>query len=311
MSQSRRSFLSHLSVATTATGLTTLLANPQPTAAADPPVRPGKPLMKLSLAAYSFNRLFARRGTPEQIAEAQMSLEKFIDYCAEQQLPAAELTGYYFPKDITTAYLLNIRQQAHRLGISISGTAIGNDFCLPEGPARDQQLADCRNWIDYAAIMGAPAIRIFAGRVPKGDSEEAAIQRCIEGINQSLTYAAEKGVFLALENHGGITATPEQMLKIIDGVQSSPWFGVNFDSGNFSTDDPYRDLAKIAPYAVNAQIKVAMKSPEGKKYPADLPRVIGILKDAGYRGFVTLEFEEANPFEEIPGYLAKLRELIS
>lgn len=311
MTQSRRSFLSHLSVATTATGLTSLLTNPEPAAAADPPVRTGKPLMKLSLAAYSFNKLFARRGTPEQIAEAQMSLATFLDYCAEQQLPAAELTGYYFPQDVTTDYLLNIRQQTHRLGISISGTAIGNDFCLPAGAARDQQLADCRNWIDYAAIMGAPAIRIFAGRVPKGDSEEAAMQRCIEGIDESLKYAAEKGVFLALENHGGITATPDQMLKIINGVQSSPWFGVNFDSGNFSTDDPYRDLAKIAPYAVNAQIKVAMKGPEGKKYPADLPRVVGILKDAGYRGFVTLEFEEANPFEEIPGYLAQLRELIS
>lgn len=311
MSQSRRSFLSHLSIATTATGLTTMFTDPVPATAADPPARPGKPLMKLSLAAYSFNRLFARRGTAEEIAAAQMTLEKFIDYCAEQQLSATELTGYYFPKQITADYLLNLRQQTHRLGISISGTAIGNDFCLAEGPARDQQLADCRNWIDYAATMGAPVIRIFAGRVPKGDSEEAAIERCIEGINQSLKYAAEKGVFLALENHGGVTATPEQMLKIIDGVSSSPWFGVNFDSGNFSTDDPYRDLARIAPYAVNAQIKVAMKSPAGKKYPADLPRVIGILKDAGYRGFVTLEFEEANPFEEIPGYLAKLRELIS
>lgn len=311
MSHSRRSFLSQMSVAATATatGLTSVLATPVP--AADPPVRPGTPLMKLSLAAYSFNRMFARRGTPEQIAAAEMSLEKFIDYCAEQQLPAAELTGYYFPKDVTTDYLLNIRQQTHRLGISISGTAIGNDFCLPEGPARDQQLADCRNWIDYAAIMGAPAIRIFAGRVPKGDSEKAAIERCIDGIHQSLEYAAQKGVFLALENHGGITATPDQMLKIIDGVKLSPWFGVNFDSGNFRTEDPYRDLARIAPYAVNAQIKVAMKSPEGKKYPADLSRVVGVLKDAGYRGFVTLEFEEANPLEEIPGYLSKLRDLIS
>ena len=98
--------------------------------AADPVIRPGAPLLKLSLAGYSFNRMFARRGTPEEIAKAEMSLEKFIDYCAAQGLGATELTGYYFPKDITTEYLLSLRAQTHRLGLSISATAIGNDFCL-------------------------------------------------------------------------------------------------------------------------------------------------------------------------------------
>ena len=281
-----------------------------PVSAADPPVRNGKPLLKLSLAAYSFNRLFARRGTPEQIAAAEMTLEKFIDYCAEQGLGATELTGYYFPKEVTTAYLLSLRERTHRLGLDISGTAIGNDFCLPEGGARSEQLLECRRWIDYAAIMGAPAIRIFAGKVPKGDSEDAAIERCVDGINQSLDYAATKGVFLALENHGGITATPDQMFRIINAVKNSPWFGVNYDSGNFRTDDPYRDLARIAPYAVNAQIKVAVNPGNGDKQPADLPRMIRILKDAGYRGYVALEFEEPNPFAEIPKFLNQLRELI-
>lgn len=306
MTHSRRRFLAS---ATAATGLAAL----QPAApvfAADPPERSGKSLLKLSLAAYSFNKLFARRGTAEQIAAAEMTLEKFIDYCAEQELGAAELTGYYFPKDVTDEYLLSIRQRTHRLGIDVSGTAIGNDFCVKEGEARDKQLQDCRNWIDYAAMMGAPVIRIFAGKVPKGETEDVAIKRCTAGINECLEYAAKKGVFLALENHGGITATPDQMLRIIEGVDDSPWFGVNFDSGNFRTDDPYRDLARIAPYAVNAQVKVAVNKDNKGKTPADLPRIIGILKDAGYRGYVTLEFEEKNPFEEIPRYLDQLRKLL-
>lgn len=310
MTDSRRSFLTTLAAATAASSLTSFTDSSRRAIAADPPARSGKPYMKLSLAAYSFNKLMARRGTPAQISAAEMTLEKFLDFCAEQGLGAAELTGYYFPKEVTPEYLLNIRQKTHRLGIDVSGTAIGNDFCVVAGAKRDQQLKDCRNWIDYAAMMGAPVIRIFAGKVPKGDSEDAAIERCVAGINESLKYAAEKGVFLALENHGGITATPDQMFKIIEAVDNSPWFGVNFDSGNFRTDDPYRDLARIAPYAVNAQIKVAMKTPDGKKYDADLPRTVEILKQAGYRGYVTLEFEEQNPFKEIPGYLARLRDLI-
>ena len=279
--------------------------------AADPVQRSGSPLLKHSLAAYSFNRQLAKRGTPEEIAKAEMTLEKFIEFCAAQGLGATELTGYYFPREISNAYLLNIRAITHRLGLSISGTAIGNDFCVAEGEARDKQLAECREWIDYAAIMGAPAIRIFAGKVPNGDTEEAAIERCAAGINESLKYAATKGVYLALENHGGITATPEQMLNIIRKVDSSPWFGVNFDSGNFQTEDPYADLAKIAPYAVNAQIKASI-APGGKKQPADLPRIVDILKNAGYRGFVALEYEEQeSPFEAIPKILDQLRPLCS
>lgn len=279
--------------------------------AADPVKRPGTPLLKLSLAGYSFNQMFAKRGTPDEIAKAEMSLEKFIDYCAAQGLGATELTGYYFPKVITTEYLLSLRAQTHRLGLSISATAIGNDFCLPEGDARQKQLAECREWIDYAAMMGAPAIRIFAGHVPKDDTEEAAMTRCAAGINDCLKYAGTKGVFLALENHGGITATPEQMLRIIEKVDASPWFGVNFDSGNFQTDDPYADMAKIAPYAVNAQIKASI-SPGGKgKQPADFECIVRILKDAGYRGFVALEYEESeSPFEAIPRILDQLRPLM-
>ncbi len=277
---------------------------------ADPPKRPAGSFLRLSLAGYSFNSRMARRGTPEQIAKAEMNLEKFVEYCVEQKLAATELTGYYFPKEVTTEYLLSLRAMAHRLGITISGTAIGNDFCLPEGDARNRQLQECREWIDYASVMGAPAIRIFAGKVPTGDTEDAAIDRCVAGINESLKYAATKGVFLALENHGGITATPEQMLKIIQKVDSSPWFGVNFDSGNFQTVDPYRDLEKIAPWAVNAQIKASV-SVSGKKQPADFPRIVKILRDAGYRGFVAMEYEEKeSPFEEIPKLLQQLRPLM-
>ena len=278
--------------------------------AADPPVRTGGPLLKLSLAAYSFNSRMARRGMLNDIAAAEMSLEKFIDFTATQGLGAVELTGYYFPNEITTEYLLSLKSRCHQLGLSISGTAIGNDFCIADSDARQKQLAECREWIDYAAIMGAPAIRIFAGKVPKDDSEDVAIERCATAINASLDYAATKGVFLALENHGGITANPEQMLKIIERVQPSPWFGVNFDSGNFQTDDPYADLAKIAPWAVNAQIKASI-SPGGTKQPADFARIISILKDSGYRGFVALEYEESeSPFEAIPRLLDQLRPLV-
>ena len=113
---------------------------------------------------------------------------------------------------------------------------------------------------------------------------------------------------LALENHGGLTATADGMLKIVRDVKS-PWFGVNVDTGNFHTADVYGDLAKIAPFALNVQVKVVIRGADGKTQPTDYQRLAEIMRDAGYRGYIVLEYEEkGNPREECPKYLNKLRE---
>ena len=137
-----------------------------------------------------------------------MDLFGFVDLAADMGLDGVELTSYYFPADVDTDYLHRLKQHAFMLGLDVSGTSVGNNFCLPDGPERDKQLALVRTWVDRAAELDAPVIRIFAGDVPKGTTEDEAVARAVEGIKASLPYAAEKGVTLALENHGGITATP-------------------------------------------------------------------------------------------------------
>ena len=137
-------------------------------------------------------------------------------------------------------YVLSLAHRCFVNGLTVSGTAIGNDFALPDGDARRKQIQHCLSWIDVASVLGAPVIRIFAGKVPKGGDEDEAVARCAAGINECLPYAAYRGVHLALENHGGITATPAQMLKIIERVDDSPYFGVNFDSRQLPDRRPLR-----------------------------------------------------------------------
>jgi len=117
-------------------------------------------------------------------------------------------------------------------------------------------------------------------------------------------------VILGIENHD-FSANVDRMLKIVRGV-NSPFFGVTFDSGNFHSADPYADLAKIAPYAVNAQIKVHMR-PAGKgSEEADFKRIIAILREANYSGYITLEYEaKEDPYTQVPKYLDKLRACIA
>jgi sugar phosphate isomerase/epimerase len=98
------------------------------------------------------------------------------------------------------------------------------------------------------------------------------------------------------------------MLEIIRAIKS-PWFGAWMDTGNFHGPDPYEELEKIAPYTIHVQVKVVTSSPGQGRQPTDYRRLAQILGNAGYRGWICLEYEEAeDPRIVCPEYLAKLRE---
>ena len=271
------------------------------TARAIPPVaRNGQPKFKFSLAAYSYRELLGGKSP-------QLKLEDFVRDCAAMGLEGTELTSYYFPKDVTPTYLRGLKKLCFELGLDVSGTAVGNDFGHPPGEKRDEQIALVKRWVDYAEILGAPVIRVFAGHAKPGTTPEESHKLMVSGLEECCDYAGQHGVILALENHGGPTATAAGLLAFVKDVQS-PWFAVNLDSGNFNSSDIYGELAQIAPYAVNAQIKVVVSGPDKKKRPSDFERLAKILRDAGYRGYVVLEYEEAgDPRKECPQFLEQLR----
>jgi sugar phosphate isomerase/epimerase len=276
-------------------------------AMAIPPVARSRPShMKLSLAAYSYRDYLTGKKSPK------LDLFDFVNLAADMALDGVEPTSYYFPRDVTSDYLDRLKLHAFSLGLDISGTAVGNNFCLPPGPKRDEQITLVERWIDNAAELDAPVIRIFAGNVAKGSTEEQAVGWAIDGIKTVLPYAAKKGIVLALENHGGITATPAQIMKLVSAIDS-PNFGVNLDTGNFRGSDPYAEIAQLAPYAMNVQVKTEIQRGSGHpKEAADLARIVGILRDAHFSGYVVLEYEAADdPMKAIPMHTKTLRKLIS
>jgi sugar phosphate isomerase/epimerase len=285
----RRSFLQSCAV---------VAATPLVASAIEPIARNGAPKIKFSLAAYSYRDL---------LKSGELTISDFIADCAKMQLDGTELTSYYFPDPLTEAYLRQLKSECFRAGLTISGTAVGNDFGHPEGAERDKQIAAVCRWVDYAEILGAPVIRIFAGHKHKGTTDAEAHRLMVDGMQECCDYAGQHGIFLALENHGGPTSTADSLLKLVHDVHS-PWFGVNLDTGNFHSDSIYEDLARVAPYAVNVQVKVVIKPATGKKQPADFKRLAKSLSGAGYRGFVVLEYEEAgDPRIECPKFLDQLR----
>ncbi len=308
---SRRGFFrSSLSAGAALSGLAAL--TPAVLEAIEPFQRAGSSRMLLSLAAYSFRDYLPESGRPRSARKdsgKQMDMLQFVDYCADQSCVGAEVTSYYFPQEITTEYLLKLKRHAFLRGVALSGTAVGNTFTHPPGPKRDEQIALVNTWVDRAAILGTSHIRIFAG-TSAGTTPEEAKKRCIGALEECCDYAGKKGIILGLENHGGIVAEAETVLDIVRAVKS-PWLGINLDTGNFQTTDPYSDVAKCAPYAVNVQYKVEIQ-PRGKpKQAADPARVVKILQEANYQGYLVLEYEAAeDPWKAVPPILKQLRGLI-
>lgn len=305
---SRRNFLK-----LSAAGLVAAAAPFGALAATDrgPFARTGKPRLLLSLAAYSFRENFpTMRGKQNAKMPAAKATDmfKFIDYCAAQGCDGAELTSYFFPEE-TDAYMIKLRRHAFLRGVGISGTAIGNNFSLPKGPKLDEEIATTKKWIDRALLMGAPHIRVFAGNAPKDFSRADADKQVIAALAECCDYAGKRGIFLGLENHDSI-GTAEKLIPMVKAVQS-PWIGINLDSGNFHTANPYKDFAECVPYAVNVQLKTEVDSgARTAKQPADFKRFTKILRDGGYQGWVALEYEaKEDSAVAVPRLLQELREL--
>ncbi len=303
---SRRDFLSRSSLTTAGLALATVAR------AIEPFKRPGQPVLRLSLAAYSFRQFFKDGQRAEKGAALARTIDlfQFLDFCADHHCEGAELTSYFFPKETDAAFLHRLRRHAFLRGLAISGTAVGNNFTHPKGEVRDREIALVKLWTDHAAALGSAHVRVFAGQsktLTKTDAEK----NVITALEECCDYAGKRGVFLGLENHDSI-GTGENLIRLMKSVQS-PWLGVNLDSGNFHTGDPYLDFEQALPYAVNIQLKTEIRRAGAlKSETADLPRLVKLMRSANYQGFVALEYESAeDPFTAIPATLQQLKKLFA
>jgi sugar phosphate isomerase/epimerase len=222
-------------------------------------------------------------------------------------------------------YVNRLKRHALVHGVGLVCLSIHQDFVAPAPADRQKGIDHTLHCLELAADLGIPCIRLNSGRwgtirsftelmAQRGEeaplpgyTEEQAFDWCIASIEQCLPRAEELGVVLALENHWGLTRTADGLLRILDAIES-PWLGALMDTGNFM-EDPYDDLARIAPHAVFVQAKTYFGGGEWYTLDLDYPRIARILADVGYQGFVSLEFEgKEDPEIGVPKSLAQLRD---
>jgi sugar phosphate isomerase/epimerase len=246
------------------------------------------------------------------------TLFNLLDWCKANQIKGLDPTAYFFPNYPAVPsdeYLKKFKDRAGDLGIILTGTGIRNDFASPDPKVRAAGVELAKNWIIAAHKMGIPIVRLFSGVIPKGYENKwnEVADWMIESYKECAAYGEKYGVKIGIQNHGDMLQTAEQCKYVIKGVNSK-WAGLIVDTGNFKTTDPYKDIAEVIPYAINWQIK---ESPYeiGNPVKTDYYKLIKIIKDGGYKGFLPVETlpvkgKPYDPFALVPQMLTQMQNAI-
>ena len=166
-----------------------------------------------------------------------------------------------------------------------------------------------RKWVDIAAELGCHSIRtnMYSDMKPSGNAEiEKVLDYCAESFNNLCGYAEGRKINVIIENHGGISSDPDVVTRLMKKV-NLPNFGTLPDFGNFPKEtDRYEAVKKLMPYAKGVSFKCYDFSPAGDETMIDVPKMMKIVNDAGYDGFVGIEYE-GNRLKEFEGIAAAKR----
>lgn len=283
-------------------------------------------VMRLGISTYSYWHF---RGERYQI-------EKVMEHAADLGLAGVEILHRQMESE-EPAYLRKLKQTAFSLGLDIYCLAIHQDFVQPDPEERQRHIDHTKHCLQIAHELGIPAIRLNSGRwktVPSFDElmKRGGIEPPIEGyteadafgwvigaIENCLPEAERYGIVLALENHWGLTATAEGTMKIVNSVNSE-WLKVCLDIGNLLRyengqvywEPDYDGMAQLALHAILVHAKTYFGGGEWYTLDIDYRRVGEILRQANYRGYISLEYEgKEDPHTGVPKSIALLKEALN
>lgn len=287
----RRKFLRTLAAGATAgAGSRVLAANPLGATGASAQSR-----LFVGCCAYSYNKY---------LSKGPMTMEDFILKAVELGVYGADITTYYL-KSSDPTYLVSLRHLAFKNGLPFSGAAIGTNMCQSDPAKRTQELEKIKKWVDATEWLGASHLRVFGGELPAGATEEQGVQWVAEVMKPACEYSAKKGITLGIEDHHGITSKASPILEILRLVDS-PYAGINLDISNFA-EDPYTQIEACIPYATHTHIRDVFSE---TRQSIDLDRVFQMFARAGYKGYMSAEYEGAeDPMTAVPKLVDKIRAL--
>jgi L-ribulose-5-phosphate 3-epimerase len=255
-----------------------------------------KPRIKLSVSSYSYWHFKGDK----------FPIEKVIDDAARMGLDGIDVLHRQMEGE-DNAYIQKLKRHAFENGIALTCLSIHQGFVYPDATERKKHIDHTLHCIELAAKMGIPCLRLNTGRwntiksfddfmkargiepAIAGYTEDDAFAWCIDGVAKCVKKAEELGVLLALENHWGLAATPQGMIRIHKAI-NSPWLQLLMDTGNF-LEDPYDKLEMIAKDTCFVQAKTYYGGGVWYSLDLDYERIVKILNKVNYQGYISIEFE--------------------
>ncbi|XCF06476.1 sugar phosphate isomerase/epimerase family protein [Tamlana crocina] len=277
MNITRRNILKNLMLAPLVLGANKLMAHTNPLK------KNSTSRLQYSINAYSFN---------SELRSGEMTFYDMMDFAADIGLDAVDITGYYFnsyPEIPSNKELFDLKRKALELGLDISWTGVRNDFATPNLVKRNNDIELIKNWLEVSSKIGSPIMRIFTGKHKSETySKDDVKEWMANNFKTCAKYGELHGVVVGLQNHDEFLFTSEEVIDMLKRVNSD-WFGLILDCGSLPSNDPYKEIENLAPYANYFLVKEHVKQKDSTKVPADLQRIAKIIQSSNYRGYVSFE----------------------
>ncbi len=253
--------------------------------------------MKIGCSSWSYHR---------SIEEGKLNQETWIEKCAEElKLDGVELLDVHFAST-QADYLRKIKKKLIDLGLTVSCVSVSNHFTGSDEKERRENIEKVKKWVDIAVSCGAPIVRIFAGSAKELEQPDIWV-KVVKCLVECAGYAEERGIVLGLENHGGFSA--DEVIRLIRET-GSEWLKMTLDTGNFP-GDPYESIKKTAHLAVIVHAKLYELDGEGNEKRLDYGKIISVLAERNYLGFLSIEFEgESEEMSFMPRGVAYLKRIL-
>lgn len=265
--------------------------------------------LAVAMAPWSVPAAAAERRLPFMISLAEWSLHRalfakkldHLDFpkAAKQDygIEAIELVNQFFAdKARDQAYLAEFKKRAEGLGVKILLIMVDGEGALgdPDAAKRKEAVDNHHKWIEAAKYFNCHSVRVNADARGVGSFEEQ-MDRAADGLRQLAQFAGKHGLNVIVENHGGLSSHGGWLAGVMKKV-NLPNCGTLPDFGNFQIKegemyDRYKGVAEMMPFAKAVSAKSNDFDDQGNEIHTDYPRMLKLVSDAGYRGYVGIEYE--------------------
>jgi len=249
-----------------------------------------KPWFEISLAQWSLHRAIRDEKKIDPLDFAKVAKEQFGIAAVEY------VNQFYMDKAKDQKYLGELKKRADDHGVRNLLIMCDREGSLGDNDAgrRKQAVENHYKWVEAAKFLGCHSIRVNAATPGPGSDEEKMV-RAVEGLRDLTEFAAKHDINVIVENHGGLSSNGAWLAGVMKKVDH-PRCGTLPDFGNFRIDksteyDRYKGVAELMPFAKGVSAKSYDFDDKGDETSIDYRKMLKIVKEAGYRGFIGIEYE--------------------